>query len=218
MTDGCFQGVWIHPLFCGRKIDSTSKQVNFCVTFNIWLSHKWSHECLRCTASKPTVHIKGQISLLYLTWFSRWMWMERPTQRRERWLDKHSVCHYHQITEQQFGFLPLRVTTRHFLLWLMLSLFIAAHFLSLSQINGLLLAVKQDQLKAVRLTRAILTVIQLYFTYITLIECPSKNDTNKTQIRSYLFVNSKKTFAASKLFGPFLKVHQNSPQAGRRIQ
>lgn len=65
---------------------------------------------------------------------------------------------------------------------------------------------------------AILTVIQLNFTYITLIECPSKNDTNKTQIRSYLFVNSKKTFAASKLFGPFLKVHLNSTQACRRIQ
>lgn len=76
----------------------------------------------------------------------------------------------------------------------------------------------QDQLKAVRLTRAILTVIQLYFTYITLMESPSKNDTNKTQIRSYLFVNSKNTFAASKPFGPFLKVHLNSPQAGRQIQ
>lgn len=160
MTDGCFKGVWIHPLFCGRKIDSMSKQVNFCVTCNIWLSHKWSHEFLWCTASKPTVHIKGQISLLYLTWFSRWMWIERPTQRREMWLDKHSVCHYHQITEQQFGFLlflPTHVVT-----------FNSSSLPEFVTNKWSLVGCETRSTKSSQ--TAILTVIQLNFTYITLIK------------------------------------------------
>lgn len=122
---------------------------------------------------------------------------------------------YRATVWQQFGLLLLPPLTP---LPLQLSLLIAAHLLHLSQTNGLLLAVKQDQLEAFKLTHASLTVIQLYFIYITLIESMPKNGTNKTQIRSYIFMDSKKTFAASKLFGPFLKVHLYSPQPGRRIQ
>lgn len=71
-SSGNWQGFKGVPIWMWEKIDSTSQQVNFCVTFNIWLSHKRSHQFLWCKACTLTTCQRSD-QLLYLTWFTRWI-------------------------------------------------------------------------------------------------------------------------------------------------